>query len=133
MKTLLIALALLCSLGAGAQTKLADGTWQDLGLELGLRAEAIRESGVLRLCVAKEGQCIENLTLGFMVRVYDKSGKEIWNSLWTGRTLDLKFKSPLPEAHKVLVEATIGRFTRKIRAVVSTAGYQLDMIDWDVQ
>ena len=38
MKTLLIAFALLCSLGAGAQTKLADGTWQDLGLELGLRA-----------------------------------------------------------------------------------------------
>ena len=64
MKTLLIAFALLCSLGAGAQTKLADGTWQDLGLELGLRAEAIRESGVLRLCVAKEGHCIENLTLG---------------------------------------------------------------------
>ena len=106
MKTLIIAVALLCSLGAGAQTKLADGTWQDLSLELGLRAEAIRESGVLRLCVAKEGQCIENLTLGFMVRVYDKSGKEIWNSLWTGRTLDLKFKSPLPEAHKVWVEAT---------------------------
>lgn len=105
MRTALIAVALLYSLGAGAQTKLADGTWQDLDLELGLRAEAIRESGVLRLCVAKEGQCIENLTLGFMVRVYDKAGKEIWNSLWTGRTLDLKFKRPLPEAQKVWVEA----------------------------
>ncbi|MCF8213389.1 MAG: hypothetical protein K9I86_05815 [Cryomorphaceae bacterium] len=106
MKTAVIVYALLCSLGAGAQTKLADGTWQDLDLELGLRAEAIRESGVLRICVAKEGQCIENLTLGFMVRVYDKAGKEIWNSLWTGRTLDITFKKPLPEAHKVWVEAT---------------------------
>lgn len=106
MKALVVAFALLGSLGVGAQTKLADGTWQDLGLELGLRAEAIRESGVLRLCVAKEGQCIENLTLGFMVRVYDKAGKEIWNSLWTGRTLDITFKKPLPEAQKVLVEAT---------------------------
>jgi hypothetical protein len=127
MKTLLIAVALLCSLGAGAQTKLADGSWQDLGLELGLRAEAIRESGVLRLCVAKEGQCIENLTLGFMVRVYDKSGKEIWNSLWTGRTLDLKFKSPLPEAHKVLVEATSPNVVNKLSGTRIATGKPLKL------
>ena len=127
MKTLLIAFALLCSLGAGAQTKLADGTWQDLGLELGLRAEAIRESGVLRLCVAKEGQCIENLTLGFMVRVYDKAGKEIWNSLWTGRTLDLKFKGPLPEAHKVWVEATSPNVVNKLSGTRIATGKPLKL------
>jgi hypothetical protein len=127
MKTLLIAFALLCSLGSGAQTKLADGTWQDLGLELGLRAEAIRESGVLRLCVAKEGQCIENLTLGFKVRVYDKAGKEIWNSLWTGRTLDLKFKSPLPEAHKVLVEATSPNVVNKLSGTRIATGKPLKL------
>ena len=127
MKTLLIAVALLCSLGAGAQTKLADGTWQDLSLELGLRAEAIRESGVLRLCVAKEGQCIENLTLGFMVRVYDKAGKEIWNSLWTGRTLDLKFKSPLTEAHKVLVEATSPNVVNKLSGTRIATGKPLKL------
>jgi hypothetical protein len=127
MKTLLIAFALLCSLGAGAQTKLADGSWQDLGLELGLRAEAIRESGVLRLCVAKEGQCIENLTLGFMVRVYDKAGKEIWNSLWTGRTLDLKFKSPLPEAHKVWVEATSPNVVNKLSGTRIATGKPLKL------
>ena len=127
MKTLLIAFALLCSLGSGAQTKLADGSWQDLGLELGLRAEAIRESGVLRLCVAKEGQCIENLTLGFMVRVYDKAGKEIWNSLWTGRTLDLKFKSPLPEAHKVLVEATSPNVVNKLSGTRIATGKPLKL------
>ena len=127
MKTLLIAFALLCSRGAGAQTKLADGTWQDLGLELGLRAEAIRETGVLRLCVAKEGQCIENLTLGFMVRVYDKSGKEIWNSLWTGRTLDLKFKRPLPEAHKVWVEATSPNVVNKLSGTRIATGKPLKL------
>ncbi len=127
MKTLLIAFALLCSRGAGAQTKLADGTWQDLGLELGLRAEAIRETGVLRLCVAKEGQCIENLTLGFMVRVYDKSGKEIWNSLWTGRTLDLKFKRPLPEAQKVWVEATSPSVVNKLSGTRINTGKPLKL------
>jgi hypothetical protein len=127
MKTLLIAVALLCSLGAGAQTKLADGTWQDLGLELGLRAEAIRESGVLRLCVAKEGQCIENLTLGFMVRVYDNAGKEIWNSLWTGRTLDLKFKRPVPEAHKVWVEATSPNVVNKLSGTRIATGKPLKL------
>ena len=127
MKTAVIAFALLCSLGARAQTKLADGTWQDLDLELGLRAEAIRESGVLRLCVAKEGQCIENLTLGFMVRVYDKAGKEIWNSLWTGRTLDLKFKRPLPEAHKVWVEATSPNVVNKLSGTRIATGKPLKL------
>ena len=127
MKTLLIAFALLCSLGSGAQTKLADGSWQDLGLELGLRAEAIRESGVLRLCVAKEGQCIENLTLGFMVRVYDKAGKEIWNSLWTGRTLDITFKKPLPEAHKVWIEATSASVVNKLSGTRIATGKPLKL------
>jgi len=105
-KLLICCWLLVAGLAAQAQTRLADGRVQDLGLELGLRAEAIKQSGILRLCVAKEGQCIENLTLGFTVTVYDAQGAEIWNSLWTGRTLDLKFKKALPQAHKVVVEAT---------------------------
>jgi hypothetical protein len=77
--------------------------------------------------VAKEGQCIENLTLGFMVRVYDKSGKEIWNSLWTGRTLDLKFKRPLPEAQKVLVEATSPSVVNKLSGTRINTGKPLKL------
>ncbi|MEN9939989.1 MAG: hypothetical protein RIR61_796 [Bacteroidota bacterium] len=106
MKALVTTLLLALALVAGAQTRLPDGSVQDLTLELGVRAEAIKQSGILRLCVAKEGQCIENLTLGFTVRIYDAKGSEVWNSMWTGRTLDLKFKKPVPTAHKVVVEAT---------------------------
>jgi hypothetical protein len=62
-----------------------------------------------------------------MVRVYDKSGKEIWNSLWTGRTLDLKFKSPLPEAHKVLVEATSPNVVNKLSGTRIATGKPLKL------
>jgi hypothetical protein len=98
-----------------------------LTLELGLRAEAIKQSGILRLCVAKEGQCIENLTLGFTVRVYDAKGAEVWNSLWTGRTLDLKFKKPVPTAHKVVVEATSAQVVNKLTGNPISTGKPLKL------
>jgi hypothetical protein len=62
-----------------------------------------------------------------MVRVYDKAGKEIWNSLWTGRTLDLKFKRPLPEAHKVWVEATSPNVVNKLSGTRIATGKPLKL------
>ena len=62
-----------------------------------------------------------------MVRVYDKSGKEIWNSLWTGRTLDLKFKRPLPEAQKVWVEATSPSVVNKLSGTRINTGKPLKL------
>jgi hypothetical protein len=115
MNKLLICCWLLVSgLATQAQTRLPDGRVQDRSLELGLRSEAIKEAGILRLCVAKEGQCIENLTLGFTVRIYDAKGTEIWNSIWTGQTLDLKFKKPLPSAHRVVVKAVAPQVVNKL-------------------
>ena len=115
MNKLLICCWLLVSgLAAQAQTRLPDGRVQDRSLELGLRSEAFKEAGILRLCVAKEGQCIENLTLGFTVRIYDAKGTEIWNSIWTGQTLDLKFKKPLPSAHRVVVKAVAPQVVNKL-------------------
>lgn len=127
MKTFATSLLLILALAAGAQTRQPNGMAQDLTLELGVRAEAIKESGILRLCVAKEGQCIENLTLGFTVRMYDANGVEVWNSIWTGRTLDLKFKKPVPTAHKVVVEATSAHVVNKLTGNPISTGTPLKL------
>ncbi|MEN9431483.1 MAG: hypothetical protein RL206_402 [Bacteroidota bacterium] len=127
MKTLVTSLLLALAFAAGAQTRLPNGSVQDLTLELGVRAEAIKQSGILRLCVAKEGQCIENLTLGFTVRVYDVKGVEVWNSMWTGRSLDLKFKKPVPTAHKVVVEATSAQVVNKLTGNPISTGKPLKL------
>lgn len=127
MKTFATTLLLVLALAAGAQTRQPNRTAQDLTLELGVRAEAIKESGILRLCVAKDGQCIENLTLGFTVRMYDANGVEVWNSIWTGRTLNLKFKKPIPTAHKVVVEATSAQVVNKLTGNPISTGTPLKL------
>ncbi|MFZ9598116.1 MAG: hypothetical protein ACO28T_06940 [Schleiferiaceae bacterium] len=128
MKKALIGFLFLVScLIAQAQTRLADGRVQDRSLELGLRSEAIKDAGILRLCVAKDGQCIENLTLGFTVRVYDAKGTEIWNSIWTGQTLDLKFKKPLPTAHRVVVKAVASQVVNKLTGNPILTGEPLEL------
>lgn len=81
----------------------------------------------MRLCVAKDGQCIENLTLGFTVRVYDVQGAEIWNSIWTGRSLDLQFKKPLPNAHRVVVMAVNAQVVNKLSGNPISTGKPLKL------
>ena len=106
MKQLLVLFIALLSFQATGQTRLANGTWEDTSLEFVLISESIQQDGSLSLCIAKGDNCIENLTVGFTVRVYDAAGKEIWNSVWSGRSMDIQFKNPLAKANKVVVEAS---------------------------
>ncbi len=106
MKQLFTVGLLVLGTWAWAQTRLPNGTWEDTSLEFVLLEESIQTDGALSLCIAKQDECITNLTVGFTVRVYNQAGKEIWNSVWSGRTMDIRFKNPLPAAHKVVVEAS---------------------------
>lgn len=106
MKQLILTLCLLGGWASAAQTRLPDGTWEDRDLAFLLLDESVRADGALSLCIAKEDQCIQNLTVGFTVRVFDRAGKEIWNSVWTGRTMDIQFSKPLPQAARLEIEAS---------------------------
>jgi nitrous oxidase accessory protein NosD len=53
----------------------------------------------------KTDNCVENLTTGFQVNIYDAQDKELWNSIWTGRKLDIKFKKNFPDAARVEIKA----------------------------
>jgi hypothetical protein len=79
--------------------------FEDSDLELYVLEEHIREDGSLWFCIGKNGDCIMNLLFGYTVRIYDAEGTEIWNSIWTGRTTDIRFAKPLPSAERIEIKA----------------------------
>ena len=101
MKKYLLLLFSVLSVASVAQTRLADGSWEDKDVALGMISESVRVDGRLTLCIAKEDQCIDNLTIGFTVRVFDAAGKEIWNYVWSGKTMEIQFSKPLPTAARI--------------------------------
>lgn len=90
-----------------AQTRSADGKWRDPNLTFQVVEESVREDGAFTLCVAqkKEKRCVENLFTSFVVRVYNASGKEIWNGQYTGMVPYIVFKKALPDAAKMEITA----------------------------
>ena len=98
-------LFLFLGLSLFSQTRLQDGIWEDQELSFDIVNEGIKEDGFIELCISKNGFCVENLTIGFTIVIFDKTGKEIWNSLWTGKDMELKFERSFPEAEEILIEA----------------------------
>ena len=107
-----VAARLVCFLAFGTSGLLAqeevDGKWVDNNLELVLIQESIRTDGRLTYCIGQIDQerCVENVFTGMEIRVFDSSGKEIWNGLWTGKEKSIRFRKALPEAHRLEFRAT---------------------------
>lgn len=93
---------------ANAQVQHEDGTWWDNNLEFKVVRDQMRSRSELEICIyhAIRETCIENLVTGFEVRIYDSKGKELWNSLWTGKNKNIKFKKKFPNASYVEIKAT---------------------------
>lgn len=107
MKRVLGLCFFLLAVSAIGQTRKEDGTWWDNELAFDVVWENLNESGELIICVKslKTDNCVENLTTGFQVNIYDAQDKELWNSIWTGRKLDIKFKKNFPDAARVEIKA----------------------------
>ncbi|MDG1710265.1 MAG: hypothetical protein P8H05_03670 [Schleiferiaceae bacterium] len=110
-----------------SQTRLQDGTWEDQELSFSLIHEEIKENGFLELCISKNGVCIENLTVGFTIVIFDKMGKEILNSLWTGKNMNLSFKRAYPEAKEILIKAGAPFVINKISGTRIRTGHSLKL------
>tara|TARA_B100000767_G_C19757619_1_gene533699 strand:- start:192 stop:590 length:399 start_codon:yes stop_codon:yes gene_type:complete len=110
-----------------SQTRLPDGSWEDKELSFDIIYEEIKENGFLELCISKNGFCVENLTIGFTIVIFDKMGKEIWNSLWTGRNMDLNFERSFPEAKEILIEAGAPFVINKISGTRIRTGHPLKL------
>ena len=84
-----------------------NGRWTDNNLVFKVVYENIKKSGELHLCIANRDNdlCIGNLMVPFEIFVYDRKDSVIWTSIWTGNTMQLKFKKRLPNANKIVVKA----------------------------
>jgi len=104
---LLVALTGLFGSSIQAQVQKEDGTWWDNNLEFEVLYENLDSTGELMICIknTEADRCIENLTTGFQVSIFDSGDKELWTSLWTGRSLDFKFKKSFPEATYIIIKA----------------------------
>lgn len=107
MRKLLIALLLLAAGVAHAQVQKEDGKWWDNNLAFHVKNEQVKTKGQLEICIFDTSRdvCVENLMTSYEVRIFDATNKEIWNSLWTGKNMNMKFSKPLPTAHHVVIKA----------------------------
>ncbi len=105
-----------------AQERIGDKIY-DNDLSIAIVKENVRKVGFVEICIfnRRDNLCVENLFTAFEIRVYDKSGKEVWNGLWMGRDKKIKFKKPLPNAFKIIVTA---KKPFAINAITGTKIYQ---------
>tara|TARA_B100000780_G_scaffold278827_1_gene253870 strand:- start:4604 stop:5002 length:399 start_codon:yes stop_codon:yes gene_type:complete len=110
-----------------SQTQLENGEWEDKYLSFKISQESIRENGSINLCISKDSICIENLIVGFTVRLIDFKGVQISNSLWTGKNMEIEFKKAFPEAIEILVEAGAPFVINKITGTRISTGKPLSL------
>ncbi len=107
MRRILVVLALLLAGNLVAQEQHEDGTWWDNNLEFKVKKDLIKKFGELEICIydTKRELCVENLMTAYEVRIYNAANEEIWNSLWTGKDMDMAFSKEFPEATYVVIKA----------------------------
>ncbi len=108
MRQFLTAFCLFTAVALSAQTQKEDGTWWDNNLQFEIKTDILKAQGRLEICIYDSSRdlCIENLVTGYEIRIYDASNKELWNSLWTGKNMDMKFSKKFPNAQYIIIKAT---------------------------
>ena len=107
MKQVFLVLSLLISANLWAQEQREDGTWWDNNLEFQVKKDLIKQFGELEICIfdSKRELCVENLMTRYEVRIYNAANEEIWNSLWSGKDMNMTFSKELPDASYIIIKA----------------------------
>ena len=107
MKQLFAAILAVTFLSVNGQEQKEDGTWWDNNLEFQVQSDFLKEYGELEICIFDKSRetCIENLVTAYEVRIYNAQQEELWNSLWTGKDMDMVFKKNFPEASYIVIKA----------------------------
>ncbi len=78
----------------------------DNNLQFMVVSEKVHTRGMMEICISDTtGNCIANLISGFVIRVYDDQGKEIWAGKTAGREEMLVFPQPMPDAAWIIFTA----------------------------
>jgi hypothetical protein len=71
----------------------------DNNLKFKVITERVHTRGMMEVCISDTSEnCIDNLLSGYVVRIFDADGNEIWAGKTAGRDQMLKFPKPMPEA-----------------------------------
>ena len=105
-KKLLIIAFLSFSMSLLAQEKVGD-KWVDNNLTIKVIDDQVKSLGVFVFCVLDSATqfCIENLTTGIEVEIYNRQNEILWKGLGSGRTKKLKLIAPMPDAHYLKIKA----------------------------
>lgn len=101
-----IFLLFLVAHGAMGQ-ELIDGKWVDNNLQFRIEKDLIKSKGELYFCIADQSRdaCIENLSSGFELKIYDAQGRLLWEGIGSGRRRGLKLPQAFPGAAKLTMKA----------------------------
>ncbi len=87
------------------QSKIGD-RWVDNNLSFMVPSEKVKARGMMEICIADStGNCVQNLLSGFVVRIFDEAGNELWAGKTAGRERMLRFPKPMPKASYVEITA----------------------------
>lgn len=111
MKTTILKLAIIVFFSVAVypllgQEKIGE-QWYDNGLELAIASDEIKTKGIFSICIkdTATGYCVENLTTGVEVEVYNKGNKIVWKGIASGRTTTLRLPRKMPDAHYLIIKA----------------------------
>jgi hypothetical protein len=94
------------SLFASAQERVGN-RWIDNNLVFKVQKDEIKEKGTFMFCIldtTKEA-CIENLSTGVEVTIYNAEDKEIWTGIASGKTKELQLPRALPTGRYLIIKA----------------------------
>lgn len=96
----------ICTTLSFAQTKVGD-KWYDNNLVLDITQDNIKSNGVFEFCVKDTlgGTCIQNLSTGIEVSVFNTTDEILWKGIASGRTTKLKLIAAMPDAHYMVIKA----------------------------
>ena len=98
---------LILSVGSLKAQEYVNGRWQDDNLTIWIEKDEIRAKGELFYCIAdtSRGTCIQNLSSGFELKLYDATGKLIYEGFASGRRRGVKLPQAYPQAREVALKA----------------------------
>lgn len=99
----MLLLSLFFSLSGLMAQERINGRWVDNNLTLRIEEDQIQKKGVLYYCIADTSRdvCIQNLSTGFELKLFDVQGKLIYEGFASGRRRGVQLPQAYPNAYEV--------------------------------
>lgn len=80
--------------------------WIDNNLTFKVISERVQQRGMMKICISDTSdECIQNLSSGFVVRIYDENNNQLWAGKSAGREDMIRFPRAMPKASYIVLTA----------------------------